>query len=90
MVELPPNHHLFDDKATKLSPILQRRRDAQNQAAPAAAPTFNFTIGKEVIDLLRGNAPNIDPGIPASPYQDPVPPSSVLNMNLVMGHNKSL
>ena len=75
MVELPPNHHLFDDKATKLSPVLQRRHDAQNQAAPAAAPTFNFTIGKEVIDLLRGNAPNIDPGIPASPYQDPVPPA---------------
>jgi hypothetical protein len=49
----------------------------QNQAAAAApaAPTFNFTIGKEIIDLLRGNVP--DPGAPAPPYQEPVPPAAM-------------
>jgi hypothetical protein len=75
--EIPPNHHLFDNQPTKLSPVLQRRRDAQNQAtvAAAAAPTFNFTIGKEVIDLLRNNVPDVgNPGVPAPPYQEPVPP----------------
>ena len=47
-VELPPNH-LFDDKATKLSPVLKHRHDAQNQAA---APTFNFTIGKSLTSFM--------------------------------------
>ena len=80
-VELPPNHHLFDNHLTKLSPVLQRWRDAQNQAA-AAAPTFNFTIGREVVDLLRGNlnVPDVaigNPGIPAPPYQEPAPPPPV-------------
>jgi hypothetical protein len=82
---IPPNDHLFDDKHTKLSPVLQRCRDAQNQAAQAAAtapaaPTFNFTIGKEVIDLLCGNVQDMNPGAPAPPYQDPVlgvPPVSM-------------
>jgi hypothetical protein len=80
---MPPNHHLFDVKSTKLSPVLQRRRDVQNQAAAsAAAPTFNFTIGKEVIDILRGDQ-DMNAGAPAPPYQHappvavPVPPAAV-------------
>jgi hypothetical protein len=83
---MPPNHRLFDNRPTKLSPVLQRRRDAQNQAVPAAAtPTFNFTIGREVIDLLRGNlnVPYANPGTPAPPYQDsePVPPVAMPALN---------
>ena len=58
-------------RSTKLSPVLQRRRDAQNKAAaPAAAPTFNFTIGREVIDMLRGDQ-DMNAGAPAPPYQPP-------------------
>jgi hypothetical protein len=77
---LPPNHHLFNAKSTTLSPVLQRRRDAQNQAAAAAtaataAPTFNFTIGKEVIDILRGNQ-DMNAEVPAPPYHH-VPPVAV-------------
>ena len=40
---------------TKLSPVLQRRLEAENskKAAATAAPVFNFSIGKDIIDLLR-------------------------------------
>jgi hypothetical protein len=44
--------------------------------AATTAPTINFTIGKEVIDMLRGNMPDIaNPGVqvPTPPYQEPVP-----------------
>ena len=63
---------------------MQRRRDAQTQAA-TAAPIFNFTIGREVIDILRHNGGDQDmnAGAPAPPYQHappvaiPVPPAAV-------------
>ena len=82
-VKLPPNHSLFDVNSTKLSPVLQCWCDAQNQAAaPAAAPTFNFTIIKEVIDILHGNQ-GVNAEGPAPLYQHalpvaiPVPPAAV-------------
>ena len=82
-VELPPNHSLFDVNSTKLSPVLQCWCDAQNQAAaPAAALTFNFTIIKEVIDILHGNQ-GVNAKGPAPLYQHalpvaiPVPPAAV-------------
>ena len=71
----------------KLSPVLQCRRDAQKAAATSAAapsaPTFNFTIGKEVIDILRGNQ-DINAEAPAPPYQHappvtaPMPPAAAV------------
>jgi hypothetical protein len=61
-----------------LSPVLQRRLDAQNKAtAVPAAPVFNLTIGTEVVQMLRGNtqvqdaaAALRDAVAPAPPYQD--------------------
>jgi hypothetical protein len=54
-----------------LSPVLQRRLDAQNaKAAPNSAPVFNFTIGNEVVELFRPPAPPqaIVPPNPALPH----------------------
>jgi hypothetical protein len=80
---MPPNHRLFDDQHTQLSPVLQRRLDAQNNKAAAvavapAAPVFNFTIGKEVLDIFRPPAQEAAPAhvgaavaIPAPPYEEP-------------------
>jgi hypothetical protein len=78
-VELPPNHHLFNLRSATLSPVLQRRRDAQNQAtmtsAASDAPTFNFTIGKEVFNILRGNQ-GMNAEAPSPPYHH-VPPVAI-------------
>jgi hypothetical protein len=85
-LDVPPNHRLFDVQPTRLSPVLQRRLDAQNKPAPAA-PVFNLTIGADVVDLLRGNvrapAAAPDPAVPAPPYQDilvPPPPPPPPNL----------
>jgi hypothetical protein len=67
-----PNHKLFDKGSYKLSPVLQHRLDAQNnakqamQAQPASAPVINVTIGKEIADLFH-------PLLPAVPPADPLP-----------------
>ena len=71
-LDVPPNHRLFDVQPTRLSPVLQRRLENQNKAAPAA-PVFNLTIGADVVELLRGTArapAPPDPAAPAPPYQD--------------------
>jgi hypothetical protein len=62
-IDQPPNHRLFDynSDSTKLTPLLRKRlEDAKTtNAAPntapntAQAPTINFSIGKELVDLLR-------------------------------------
>jgi hypothetical protein len=62
-IDQPPNHRLFDynSDSTKLTPILRKRLEdskAANAAAPAnMAPTINFSIGKELVDLLRPSPP---------------------------------
>lgn len=82
---MPPNHRLFEDQRTQLSPVLQRRLDAQNNKAAAvavapAAPVFNFTIGKEVLDIFHPPAQEAVPAlvdlgaaISAPPYKEPQP-----------------
>jgi len=50
-----------------LSPVLQRRLDAQNQKnAPAAPPVFNFNIGNEVATLFRPFAPTAPAAAPVT------------------------
>ena len=60
-IDQPPNHHLFDYSSdnTKLTPLLRKRlEDAKStNAATNAAPTINFSIGKELVDLLRPAPP---------------------------------
>jgi hypothetical protein len=60
-INQPPNHRLFDYNSdyTKLTPLLcQRLEDSKTANAAstgnaALAPTINFSIGKELVDLLR-------------------------------------
>ncbi|KAF9232500.1 hypothetical protein BU15DRAFT_81189 [Melanogaster broomeanus] len=56
-LERPPNHRLFDMKRTAISPVLQRRLDAQTKATASAAaplaPVFNFSLGNEFANLFR-------------------------------------
>ena len=78
-LDVPPNHRLFDVQPTRFSPVLQRRLNAQNKAAPAA-PVFNLTIGADISDLLRGIAwapAPPDPAAPAPPYQDILAPPPI-------------
>ena len=60
-IDQPPNHRLFDYDSdnTKLTPLLRKcLEDAKTtntapNIAPNTAPTINFSIGKELVDLLR-------------------------------------
>ena len=54
-IDQPPNHRLFDynSDSTKLTPILRKRLENAKTATSNAAPTINFSIGKELVDLLR-------------------------------------
>ncbi|KAJ8456685.1 hypothetical protein ONZ45_g18620 [Pleurotus djamor] len=70
-IDAPPNHRLFprtNDPTFVGSPVQQRRLDARNRASSTstpAAPTFNFTLGNDfvnVVNALRAPAP----GPPAS------------------------
>jgi hypothetical protein len=50
----PPNHHLFDDNLNpKLSPVLHKWLKNGKNANTTAGPTINFSIGKELVNLLR-------------------------------------
>ena len=90
-IDQPPNHRLFDPDSdgTKLTPLLRKRlEDAKTanttpNAAPNAAPTINFSIGKELVDLLRPPpvlqvaAASADPGPLAPPmYTAPLQQNS--------------
>ena len=65
-IDHPPNHRLFDydSDTTKLTPLLRKRLEDSKiaHAASVAAPTINFSIGKELVDLLR-------PALPPPPLQ---------------------
>ena len=69
-INQPPNHRLFDynSDSTKLTPLLRKRLEDAKTASTAAAastvanaanaaPTINFSIGKELVDLLRPPPP---------------------------------
>ena len=55
-IDQPPNHRLFDYSSdnTKLTPLLRKRLE---DAKSTNAPTINFSIGKELVDLLRPAPP---------------------------------
>ena len=55
-IDRPPNHPLFDDNS-KLSPVLRKRLENSKNVNAVAGPTINFSIGKELVDLLRPAAP---------------------------------
>ncbi|KAG0696077.1 hypothetical protein DFH29DRAFT_813490, partial [Suillus ampliporus] len=57
MLEKPPNHRLFDAKATAISPVLQRRADAQSKTASTSFSTLviNFSFGNEFASFLKMN-----------------------------------
>ena len=56
-IDQPPNHRLFDynSDTTKLTPLLCKRLEDAKTAntAPNTTPTINFSIRKELVDLLR-------------------------------------
>jgi hypothetical protein len=76
-LQKPPNHKLFDGPP-QLSPVLQRRLDAQNAKSNApnapSAPVFNFTIGNELVDLFRPSRPAPAPQHPLAPQPVPAAP----------------
>jgi hypothetical protein len=76
-LETPPNHQLFDNTATKVSPVLQRRLDQNKASAAPAAPVINFNIGPEIIDLFRPGTHEPVPA-PAPPYQGPPLPTATV------------
>ena len=54
-VNQPPNHRLFDYSSdnSKLTPLLRKHLEDANVAKSTnAAPTINFSIRKELVDLL--------------------------------------
>ena len=60
LIDQPPNHRLFNYNSdyTKLTPLLCKRLEHSKTANAAStgnaapAPTINFSIGKELVDLL--------------------------------------
>ena len=86
-IDQPPNHRLFDHNsdATKLTPLLHKRLEnanlknakAANDTPPTGniAPTINFSIGKESVDLLRLPSPVADSLAPPM-YTAPFPQNS--------------
>ena len=53
-IKKPPNHDLFDQQATSVSPVLAHHAEAQNAkvAAASAAPIFNISVSDGVLDLF--------------------------------------
>jgi hypothetical protein len=77
-IDKPPNHRLFDPKA--ISPVLQRRLDAQAKTAtgPASStPVVNVTFGNEFAGLFKPNhtAPNAEIGPAPASTSSLIPPS---------------
>ncbi|KAL0949268.1 hypothetical protein HGRIS_009346 [Hohenbuehelia grisea] len=83
-LDAPPNHHLFpriggNTSAMPLSPVLQRRLEAQNRSQAAAAPTINLQIGSDFLGLVQGSSTR--PAAPAAQAHVPAP---------VLAHTDSL
>ncbi|KAG6834876.1 hypothetical protein H0H93_006765 [Arthromyces matolae] len=73
-IDRPPNHHLFDASANTESPVLQRRREAQ-QKEETTTQNFTFSIGDDIRDLAKQIFPSLAPvPQPAAPL-DPAPPA---------------
>jgi hypothetical protein len=76
-IDQPPNHRLFDcnSDSTKLTPLLRKRLEDAKTANPApnTAPTINFSIGKELVDLLHPAPPLLQVvAVPADSLPPPV------------------
>jgi hypothetical protein len=61
-LQAPPNHRLFTPSSTpRISPVLQCCLDTQNAKtlaqAVSTAPVFNFSIGKDIVELFRPPVP---------------------------------
>jgi hypothetical protein len=73
-IDQPPNHRLFDYNSdnTKLTPLLRKRLEDSKttNAASNAAPTINFSIGKELVDLLHPAPPLA--AVPADSVAPPI------------------
>jgi hypothetical protein len=74
-LQKPPNHKLFDATKKAISPVLQRRMANQNAAAgSSSAPVFNFTLGNDLLNILR----------PPNPAQEaPAPVRAQNNTNTI-------
>lgn len=93
----PPHHKLFDTTSS-ISPVLQRRIDAQNSktssSTSSGAPVFNISIGKEILDVFR--PPVVQPVAPLLPIAPPPPryhadlPTTLLNPTRLPGDNMTL
>jgi hypothetical protein len=68
-LDRPPNHHLFDPKNTKVSPVLRRRlENTKAQQVANVAPVINFSFTRDFAEAFRGGGPTIPPN------RDPPPP----------------
>jgi hypothetical protein len=63
----PPNNKLFDNTSqSRMSPVLQRRKEQHHLAAATASPPiFNISLGNDFANLLQR---------PAAPMAAPAPP----------------
>lgn len=89
-LEKPPNHRLFDTKAT-ISPVLQHRLDAQRKTvsqAATSAPVINLTFGNEFATLFKPpiapapNAPATEVGLVSNLASSLLPPSRKCGDNM--------
>ncbi|KAG2741733.1 hypothetical protein P692DRAFT_20879807 [Suillus brevipes Sb2] len=82
----PPHHKLFDSRASAISPVLQRRLDAQNTKSSPSAPVFNFTIRNEVVNFCCPQVPVI-PAMPLAVAPAPSDPTctSLLHPSCMQG-----
>jgi hypothetical protein len=89
-IDQPPNHRLFDYNSdyTKLTPLLRKRLEDSKTANAAStgnaapAPTINFSIGKELVDLLRPPPPlQVSADSQAPPVYTAPPPQNSFDID---------
>ncbi|KAF8222853.1 hypothetical protein L208DRAFT_1320278, partial [Tricholoma matsutake] len=78
----PPNHKLFDNHPSPVSPVLQCRLENAHTVAEnfPSAPVFNISIGKNFVDLLQP---------PTVPQVTPMAPMLLLAHVLILNHDMS-
>jgi hypothetical protein len=85
----PPNNKLFDlSSKSRLSPVLQRRKEQQDATAAAARPPiFNISLGNDFANILR--PPPVANQLPLPPAY-PQPHSFLLPASRLPGLDMSL
>ncbi|KAG5646035.1 hypothetical protein H0H81_008647, partial [Sphagnurus paluster] len=58
----PPNHHLFDPE--RLSPVLQRRKEALAASSSQASTSAPLTLISDLINAIRPQALPVTPTLP--------------------------